>query len=181
MMKTHIILLAVLLLATSKLCTQPQRVGLMSFAALSQRDHITILFEKLTPKISKYNATTTVDGINYTVTNMQPGFYYNDNSEKNEFVDSLTANVTAGKLVMGCMMNYSYGSTSVTRGAAFVKGSLDSFYFTKEIKSIGNYVEWDPVFVENITMSADMLIERSDPQLPATTKRNFEKLLNDQL
>lgn len=130
-MKTHIIFALVLLFAHCKLCTQPQRVGLMSFAALSQRDHLTNLFEELTTRTSKFNASVIVDGTNYTVSNFQAGFYYNDNTEINSFVDSLTANVTAGQLVMGGVMNYSYGSNPVTRGSAFFKGPLDSFYFTK--------------------------------------------------
>lgn len=180
MIKTHITLL-LLTAALSKLCTQPQRVGLMSFAALSQRDHLTILFEQLTNKTNTYTASMIVDGTNYTVVGFRPGFYYNDNNEKNTFVDSLTANVTSGQLVMGGMMNYSYGANPVTKGTAFVKGPLAEFSFTKEVKSTKNYVEWDPVLIENITMPSDMLIERSDPPLPAYMKRTFEKLLNDQL
>ena len=64
--------------------TQPQRVGLMSFDALSQRDHLTKLFEKVTSNASKYNVSATVDGTNYSISGFQPGFFYNDFSEKNE-------------------------------------------------------------------------------------------------
>ena len=34
---------------------------------------------------------------------------------------------------------------------------------------------------ENITMPADILIERSEPELSMSMKRTFEKMLNDQL
>jgi hypothetical protein len=149
LMKTHIIVLLELaiVLAVGRLCTQPQRSGVMSFSALSQRDHLTALFENITTKTKVFNTSATINDTTYNITNLRPGFFYNDNNEKNLFVDSLMANVTSGNLVMGTRFNYSYGNKTQIKGTAFVKVSLDTFYFTKELKTDKGYLEWEPIDV----------------------------------
>jgi hypothetical protein len=102
------ILCLLLLLTVSKLCTQPQRSGVMSFSGLSSRDHIFKVFYAIDKKMSTYNVSAVNDSVTYTVTNMKPQFYYIDNTELNQFVDSLTANVTSGKLYLAAFFNYSY-------------------------------------------------------------------------
>lgn len=133
LMRIPILLPLLLVLTSCKFCTQPQRGGTLSFKALSSRDHITKLFYLLDSKTSIYNTTTTNNSITYNLTNLKPQFYYLDDSERNEFVDSNTAKVTSGKLYLAAAFNYSYGitGTSVTKGYAITKVLLDPFTFLK--------------------------------------------------
>ncbi len=140
MIKSHIVFLLFLAAALSKFCTQPQRGGVMSFSTLGKRDHLTDLFDSISNQTKTYNVSATINGVSYTLTGIQPRYYYNDAHEKNEFVDTLTANVSGGILHLRTKFNFSYGDRSRTTGTAVMYGQFNHFSFTKEAKAMNGYL-----------------------------------------
>jgi hypothetical protein len=77
-----IILLLCLLSAVTLaiVCPEPQKSFYMSFPALGKRDALVNLFLQLDKNTSTYDSNYTDSGLggNFRVTDLKPGFYYND-------------------------------------------------------------------------------------------------------
>lgn len=128
----HILLTLLLSIALAIVCPNPQRIGFFSFEALSNRDHLTYLFENMTRKAPVYNASwRDTDGSVYNLSDIRVGYWYNDLTQSEMYVDQYTAHVTSGLLTVSLMMNYSIrmASGSLLQGQASSKVHADSFFF----------------------------------------------------
>lgn len=79
-------LLMVGIQANRGLCRVPQRTGIFSLDALSNRDQITNVFHDITSQLKKLNASTTISGQQYQIQNLTASLYYND-GEQNETIE----------------------------------------------------------------------------------------------
>lgn len=67
-------------------CRQPQRTGIFSLEALSNRDQITNLFHNISSQLKRFSANTTIQGLQYQVANLTAAFYYNDYAQAESIV-----------------------------------------------------------------------------------------------
>lgn len=128
----HILLTLLISYTLCIVCPNPQRIGFFSFEALSNRDHLTNLFENMTKKAPTYNISwRDTDGSLYNMTDIRVGYWYNDLTQSEMYVDQYTAHVTSGALTVSLMMNYSIrmASGSLLQGQASLKVKADSFFF----------------------------------------------------
>ena len=162
--------------AFSFVCATPQKVGFMSFQALSARDDVTRVFETLNSNITKANPySTTLKGTEYTITNFTGSVYYNDVQQQDRYVDDFTANVTAGKLTLVFEFNYSHAGQ---QGWAFGQVAFVDFWFTKKLLIQEGFLTWELDHLTDLAV-APVTIKHSLPNLSEEAKSAYEQILNN--
>lgn len=176
-----VVFLALSQLTTSQFCQEPQRIGYLSFSALSGRDHLTYLFGNVSAKVDKFNSTYSKQNVDYNLTGVEGQYFYIDYEQYETFVDLYTANVTCGKLYLGIFMNYSVKNNddgAVSKGFAMCKVLVDQFWFSKAFNVIEGVLSWKTKDAPSLTVSTIIGIEGSNPTLPTGYRQVFESMLN---
>lgn len=126
-------------------------------------------------EIIKYDFVYNVsDTLIYNISQMHPQFYYNEHHQIDSYVgnyllkvDAYTARVDLGIIDFGYNFSYSIIKNGQVEKSGIARGAtnLDPSKFTKKIISDLGTVEWDPLVVDNLTLSSQIPILQSIPKL----------------
>jgi hypothetical protein len=158
-------------------CDKPQRKGWISFDALSARDDVTKVFEDINKQVTKAKTyTTTVNGTEYTISNLTGQTYYDDTHQKDSYVSDVIANVSGGVTTLAIDFNYSFNNTT-----GFATGHLhyDDFWFSKKLINLDGFLTWTPSKINNLTLTSSISIASSTPKLSDQAKLAYEQIINN--
>lgn len=167
-MNIFLVVTLFLVLASAKICDEPQRNIYMSFPTLSKRDTLANLFDEMSQKttIIDNNYTDSTLQANFKIIGLHPHPFYNDHHQVDSYIDKLNCNVTLGVISVSSFFNYSidYAGQNKT-GKMRIRGFLDPAYFTKALKLTEGYLEWVPVNVSALSFTQDFDIEYTSPNI----------------